>query len=294
MSGVNYISIKSVLEQNDTEQDFFVMPFYKNSRPLENGKKWGMTLLSAGTMRFRWNEDNPNRKIRFDKILKKYRKNCSGNCAGDDMRCNCLPDVVPLELIHSKTVYKIEKASDTDQLQGDGMITDRNNLVPSVTVADCLPVYFYDCVKGVFGIVHSGWKGTGIIGEAVKMAVKEYGCKAENICAAIGPHICEKCYVIEKDRADYFADNFGSECVSLNEEEKKYNLSLTKANLFVLKQAGVKEENIVVAEDCTCCSVFESGKNIFGSFRRQAAFLPPEVDADTRSRSMTVQAAFVI
>ena len=73
-----------------------------------------------------------------------------------------------------------------------------------------------------------------------------------------------------------------------------YSLDLTKANLFVLKKAGILEENITVATDCTCCSKFSDGKNVFGSFRRQAAFLPESVSLDEKSRAMTVQAAFVI
>ena len=52
------------------------------------------------------------------------------------------------------------------------MITKNPSLMPVVTVADCMPLYLYDSVSGVFGVVHSGWKGTGIIGEALNLAKK--------------------------------------------------------------------------------------------------------------------------
>ena len=76
-----------------------------------------------------------------------------------------------------------------------------------------------------------------------------------------------------------------------------YSLSLLEANLAVLKAAGLRDCNIVAATDCTCCSCLQGAGGAyfpFGSFRRQAAFMPPELSPDRRSRLMTVQAAFCI
>ena len=231
---------------------------------------------------------------------------CSGECAGDEQRCNCQRQIVSIELIHSKTVFEINSQGGSFYKKGDGLITDNKMLVPVVTVADCVPLFLYDSKNGVFAAVHSGWKGTGIIGEAVRLAVEKYGSKPEDICVAIGPHIGSECYSIDENRKNYFLENFG-ECVTKLKNENSdsiqktadgkllnYSLDLTKANLFVLKKAGIMEENITVATDCTCCSKFSDGKNVFGSFRRQAAFLPESVSLDEKSRAMTVQAAFVI
>ena len=43
-----------------------LFPFYKNNSPFAEGADglrplWGMTMKAAGSMRFRWNETNPNR-----------------------------------------------------------------------------------------------------------------------------------------------------------------------------------------------------------------------------------------
>ncbi|MBB5226348.1 laccase domain-containing protein [Treponema ruminis] len=275
---INTISIKKELESsNSQESKYFSFFFYYNGIPLESTEKeshalWGMTLLKAGSMRFRWNETNENRTESLKKIF---------------------PDkkITPLELIHSKTVFEAKDEGDTEKLQGDGIVTKNPLLIPTVTVADCLPIFLYDHEKKAIGAFHSGWKGTGIVGAGVEKMIELYGSKRENISAAIGPHIGDCCYFVDQERAEYFVKNFGKKCVT--KAGDKFMLSLTEANLSVLKNAGIKEENIVVARDCTCCTKFENGENIFGSFRRQAAFLPPEVDADTRSRSMTVQAAFV-
>lgn len=289
---INTISVKDAVQQKSVDSTYIILPFYKNSKPLESGKRWGMTLLKAGTMRFRWNETNPDRDVMLDSICKAQKTICTGSCSSEKNICDCKYQVVPLELIHSKDVMAVSKASDTLNQKADGIITANNLLVPVVTVSDCVPVYFYDNNKSVFGVVHSGWKGTGIIGRAIELAVTKYNCSLQNICVAIGPHIGQKCYFVDDERAEYFITNFGSK--TIKKENGKKLLSLTEANLFVLKNAGIKEENIVVAEDCTCCTTFDNGNNVFGSFRRQAAFLPPAVSADERSRAMTVQAAFVI
>lgn len=291
---INYVSVKDAVQNQGPESDYILMPFYLNGKTLINGKKWGMTLNAAGSMRFRWNEVNERRSELLLRICRENRiKPCPGDCAEPGKTCDCKAKPVSLELIHSKIVYDLKDGTETSGKQGDGMITDNPFLMPVVTVADCVPIYFYDSVKGVFGVVHSGWKGTGIIGEAIKRAVQEYSCEVKNISVAIGPHIGDCCYDVYGDRVDYFVSNFGKDCVTLTKDGKG-QLSLTEANLFVIKNCGIPEENIVVANDCTCCTTFKNGANVFGSFRRQAAFLPGEMTTEERSKKMTVQAAFVI
>ncbi|MCR5725621.1 MAG: polyphenol oxidase family protein, partial [Treponema sp.] len=248
-----------------------------------------------------------------------------------------------VELIHSQTVYDVPDAAAVSALcgaQGDGIISPDRSLVPVVTVADCMPLYLYDRRTGVFGAFHSGWKGTGIIGAGIALAESHYGVRREEVCVAIGAHIQDCCYVVDEERAAYFADNFTPKAVrSLHEfnaaGKRLYSLSLLEANLAVLKDAGVRSCNIVAATDCTCCttsggvrslpgdaghagaeacSAGHAGAKIagkapvsaalaekalssyypFGSFRREAAFMPPELTAEKRSRLMTVQAAFCI
>lgn len=340
---INEISIAEILESNESlksskpakpaqptadekcspqKRKFILLPFYFNGKKLENSAdfkstdfprqnfpRWGITLLAAGSMRFRWNETNENRGKVFTEILSQNSKSKEDKTSG----ALCERQVVPLELIHSKTVVEAKNAKDTKNVKADGIITKNRNLVPSVTVADCVPIYLYDTKTGAIGIFHSGWKGTGIAGEGVKKMRGAFGSNPEDICAAIGPHIGKCCYFIDEERAEYFSKNFGGQCVSnrdlsfipasttsstTNEdlESKKfpYFLSLTQANLTVLRRAGIKDENIVSATDCTCCEKFSGGKNIFGSFRREAAFLPAGTSQDEKSRRMTVQAAFIL
>lgn len=334
---INEVEIVKILESENQKNDknhnippedkkFFIFPFYFDGKPLTNSDsngsdekfpRWGMTLLRAGTMRFRWNEENLNREKIFSEILTAYHSESGEESSKSVILSEAKQarqnnkKVVPLELIHSKIVVDAESENDTKNVQADGIITRNPDLIPTITIADCVPIFLLDTKTRAFGIFHSGWKGTGIAGIGIQKMREIFGSKPEDISAAIGPHIQKCCYCIDEERAKYFKENFGEKCISkIGDCQVKsgngkfgnssdftkfpYSLSLTEANLFVLKNAGIKEENIVVATDCTCCSKFSNGKNVFGSFRRQAAFLPADVDKEKRSRSMTVQAAFII
>lgn len=256
--------------------DYITFPFLQNSIPLADAPVCGMTVQSAGSMRFRWNEENPVRIKMLDKLSQKL--------GGGHF--------VPVQLDHTHVVYDVYNEEDTANKIGDGIITTNRKLIPTITVADCVPIFLYDPKTGVFGIVHSGWKGTGIIVDAINLACKNYGAKTEDFSVTIGPHIHDCCYVVNEERAEYFARNFTSDCVRElesgvsvdwnNGAGKLYRLSLEKANLAVLKKAGVPESNIYVSPDCTCCSK----DGLYGSNRRETKLngLPDK---------FTVQAAFI-
>ena len=52
----------------------------------------------------------------------------------------------------------------------DGIITSDKNKVLALLTADCMPVYLVDATNNVFGLVHSGWKGTllSIVPKAIR------------------------------------------------------------------------------------------------------------------------------
>lgn len=263
-------------EKNYKGEKYRTFPFYRDGKPL-TGAQWGLTLLAAGSMRFRWNEENENR----NKMLASICSDFGGKV------------ISQVQLDHTKLVYSVDSSLDTENKIGDGIITKNAELLPLVTVADCLPVYLYEAESGFFGTIHSGWKGTGIAANAIKLAAEKYGAKAENISVAIGPHIQDCCYIVNKERADYFASNFSPDCVrpvtsaeDFSQVAKNWNcgpgelfhLSLLKANLALLKSCNIRDENIVISKDCTCHT------EIFGSNRRESSL----------GKAFTVQAAFTV
>lgn len=148
---------------------------------------------------------------------------------------------------------------DRDYRDVDGLITD----IPGITLvtffADCVPLYFLDPVHKAIGLSHSGWRGTvKRMGQVTVDAMKEaFGTRPEDIIACIGPSICGDCYEVGEEVADEFADAFHEryhDVILLKKQNGKYQLDLWKANEIVLKEAGIKGDNLAVTNICTYCN----------------------------------------
>ena len=269
--------------------DFFeTFEFRRGGVVVKDGPLCGLTLKKAGSMRFRWNEVNEQRNtvLRWLSLSKLPQGQISAK------------QLVPVQLDHTHIVYDVHEASDTQGKIGDGIITTNKNLIPSVTVADCMPLYLWDPVTGLFGIVHSGWKGTGIVCDAIELAGRNYGAKASDFCVVLGPHIRDCCYIVNEERAKWFSEIFTPDCVRPLEAGVEvswktgsgplYRLSLEKANLAAIKKAGVPDENVWIHPACTCCYKNPaSGEYIYGSNRK-------ETTAAGAPDRFTVQAAFIL
>lgn len=153
--------------------------------------------------------------------------------------------------------------------EADAYITQTLGLVLTVFTADCTPILLYDPVSRAAGAVHAGWRGTanGILGKTVGLMKSAFGCKPENILAAIGPAIGACCFETDSDvpqamharfgtRADEFIQAFGD----------KWRVDIKALNRLHLLDAGVLPENIVVSELCTVCE-----PALFWSHRRNGA-----------------------
>jgi hypothetical protein len=166
-----------------------------------------------------------------------------------------------LRQVHSRRVLILDADPDPAELartEADGMVTSRAGLFLTVTVADCLPVILFDRRTGAFGLVHSGWKGTGIVVEALRAMAERFGSCPTDVLVTIGPGIGACCYTVPQERADRFAAEFGPASVVSDGGPR---LDLRAANVALLQHAGVRE--ITVIRDCTSCTP------ALGSFRRQ-------------------------
>ena len=290
------------------QSDVLILPFFRGGKPLHDGDtihpRCCISTSAAGSMRFRWTEENPRRK---DFLLKRNIVSpiavpgvfVSRITSPSDLYPISLTDfmAVPVELIHSQVVYAVEQGENgelvlqskegshpeaMDFWRGDGVITTSNKLVPVVTVADCLPIFLYDAKTGCRGVLHSGWKGTGIVVQALKLAERIYGAHPADFSLVIGPHIHSCCYQVEEERVSYFTSQFGSSCII-----PPNKLSLAQANVNLLLEAGVPEDNILCCSDCTCCD------SRLGSFRRETAGLPDSMPLEEKLRRFTTMMAFV-
>lgn len=281
---------------NSDRDDLLSLPFFFQGQPLdESHPRCYLTTVAAGSMRFRWSEENSRRRDFF--MQEGIVSPASGAGASSWGFSLGQPVSVPVELIHSQVVFAVEEDETglpklleragshpeaEDLRRGDGLITRCSGLVPVVTVADCLPIYLYHQATGCRGVVHSGWKGTGVAAQAIKLAGRLYGARPEGFSVVIGPHVQSCCYQVEPERIQYFAANFGSSCIISPDR-----LSLAQANMNLLQDLGVLEENILCCSDCTCCNPR------LGSFRRQTAHLPEDMALEERLRHFTTMMAFV-
>ena len=183
----------------------------------------------------------------FNRHIKPDRKNFFNQLNIDESR------VYSLYQKHTQHVIKIEKSKKPDTyltIMGDGMVTAEKGIFLSITVGDCLPIFIINKKMNIYGIIHSGWKGTGIIINAIELSEKEYGIKRENLKIIIGPGIGSCCYNVPKERYALFKSRFGRS--SCREKAGKYYIDLRKANLTLLASEGITDIDII--QTCTFCS----------------------------------------
>ena len=190
-----------------------------------------------------------------------------------------LEDMVKSKQTHTNIVKVVTRKNGGDGILRpideanayDGLITNEKNLLLCTVEADCVPVYFYDPVKEVIAMVHSGWKGTvkKISEVAIKKMSDIFGCDPQNLFAAIGPHICKDCYEVGQDVFEEFRQSFDAQelgKIFTRKNQEKYLLNLEQAVKITLEKNGVLEKNIFSTGVCTLHSQIEGYS--FCSYRR--------------------------
>jgi len=136
----------------------------------------------------------------------------------------------------------------------DALITNTPGTALAVFTADCTPVLLWDRVTGAVGAVHAGWRGTAadIAGKTVRAMEDAFGCKPENICAAIGPNIGQCCFETDADVPQALKKTYGAEVAFfVRRREAKYHVDLKLVNAMSLGRAGV--DCIQLSDHCTAC-----------------------------------------
>lgn len=142
-------------------------------------------------------------------------------------------------------------------LDTDALITNTSNLFLSVTVADCLPVFFFDPVTRSVGIAHAGWRGLvgGIIEKTILEMKNNFNSRPEDISVIIGPHIQACCFEVGEEVSREFDTR------AVTRKDNKIFVDLGKeAELRLIESrtlpTGRQVKNIEISSECT----FESDK----------------------------------
>lgn len=187
--------------------------------------------------------------------------------------------VVTLRQIHSDLIHCITEPPDK-QLVGDGLITRTPGILLAIQTADCLPVVLVDAKRRAIGVFHAGWRGTfkRIVEKGVGEMHRNFGTRARDLKAAIGPGIHSCCYEVGPEVRTQFESQFAyggalfretresdpvrekypllflsARAPGHSELPKKTFLDLVEANRRQLVAAGVPAKKISASPLCTSC-----------------------------------------
>ena len=132
----------------------------------------------------------------------------------------------------------------------DGIINKGGNLVCSIKVADCLPIFFINNISKTIGLVHAGWRGisSGIIGEFVE-SIKFCNENVTDFYAVIGPSIRPCCFEIMDD----VLNSFDSKFITSTKKKDKFGVDLQAWTVYQLIKLGFSKEKINIINKCTFC-----------------------------------------
>lgn len=195
------------------------------------------------------------------------------------------------EQIHSADIAYADKGGIYPP--GDGFYTDTAGVILTVKVADCVPILLADPKRHLIAALHAGWRGTvsGIARKGVE-ALVGMGADPRDIQVAVGASIRPCCYEVREDFyaavKDLCGEDFAARFITpRRREENTFSADVVGMNLAILKEAGIKDENISVMPICTAChsDVFFSHRASGGKRgTMMAAIMLPENSSQNKHR----------
>ncbi|MDO8610567.1 MAG: peptidoglycan editing factor PgeF [bacterium] len=160
--------------------------------------------------------------------------------------------ICKLNLVHGTKIVVVDSTYDSNiEYEGDGFVTNQSDIILSITVGDCFPIYLYDPKKHVIGIAHAGWRGivNGIISNFIQAVIKNYDSNPNDIIVGIGPGI-QKChFIVKNDVIPQFKKY--SEFIQQKDDEKYF------VDLSGIIQKQLKDQDVTQFKqnlDCTYCN----------------------------------------
>ena len=190
--------------------------------------------------------------------------------------------IIALRQFHSNLVVIADKkdAGRERPRKADGVISAVPGALVAIQTADCIPVLVTDRRQRVVAAFHAGWRGTvkRIVELGVGRMRLQFGCKPEDLVAAIGPGAAQCCYAVGEDLLSEFESQFSyarelfREVFDSDPVRTKYpmlfltqrapghspigpqlHLDLSEANRRQLLDAGVERSAISTTGGCTNC-----------------------------------------
>ena len=150
--------------------------------------------------------------------------------------------------------FNIENLTSNIQIHSDIVNKIYEN---NIFTADCVPIAIIDKKKKAIALAHAGWRGTydAIAKKTIEKMIDNYDTNPKDLVCVIGPSIGPCCYEVSKDLVEKFNMNFTNSTEKFYTiEEGRYKLDLWKVNEYILRECGVKDENIINLKLCTSCN----------------------------------------
>ncbi|MDC8832792.1 peptidoglycan editing factor PgeF [Alteromonas gilva] len=146
-----------------------------------------------------------------------------------------------LEQIHGHDVIVLPSTQHT----ADAAISRTPEHYCAVMTADCIPLLLCNKQGTEVAAVHAGWQGLKV--KIIEHTLARLSADAQDVYAWIGPAICQQCYEVSHQVAQYFSQYPG--VLTRSASADKYLLNLPLVAEYQLLAAGVK--NIVQSGLCT-------------------------------------------
>jgi YfiH family protein len=190
--------------------------------------------------------------------------------------------LITLRQIHSN-LEKVVNLSDAQRerpWKADGIMTSEPGVLIGIQTADCIPVLVADRKRRVVAAFHAGWRGTvkRIVETGIGRMRLEFGCRPQDLIAAIGPGAGPCCYAVGEELLSEFESQFTyarelfHDVYSSDAVHNKYpmlfltqcapghspigpsmHLDLIEANRRQLLDAGLTPRSIHITGGCTNC-----------------------------------------
>ncbi|HUT54055.1 MAG TPA: polyphenol oxidase family protein [bacterium] len=187
-----------------------------------------------------------------------------------------LRHIATVRQVHGLSAVHVRKIRDVAAVRGlhaDIIIVSAPGVAAAVRTADCVPVLICDPARRVAAAVHTGWKGTALraAGEAVSILRREYGSRATDLIAGIGPSILPCHYQVDAPVIQAIGKALAGRAADVLEPDGPGHarLDLSSANRIILEEAGLKPGNIQELRVCTYCHA-----ELFFSYRREGKGVP--------------------
>ena len=167
-----------------------------------------------------------------------------------------------VEQIHGTSIAVVRGMSavvSEEPVQADALITDLSGVPILVKQADCQAVILFDPARKAIANIHCGWRGTRghILRKVIETMRVEFGCRASDLRAGIGPSLGPCCAEFVTHR-ELFPGSFTRFMVREN------YFDFWAISRWQLTESGVREENIETAAICTKCR-----SDLFYSYRAE-------------------------